>query len=122
VQPLLGLRVQINQLVLQFKECKMLPSRLKPNGDCTVLWFGVHSAKGSSNMDFIGVFSQQVICRVMNALLLFCVPKKVTKKGHQRSQLERFFVAQPSPTLAKIFPVRSFVGSQPHFENPVSRI
>jgi hypothetical protein len=28
VQPLLGLRVQINQLALQFKECKMLHSML----------------------------------------------------------------------------------------------
>jgi hypothetical protein len=29
VQPLLGLRVQINQLALQFKECIMLPFKVK---------------------------------------------------------------------------------------------
>jgi hypothetical protein len=43
VQPLLGLRVQINQLALQFKEYKMLPSMLKPNGDCTVLHAGFNT-------------------------------------------------------------------------------
>jgi hypothetical protein len=32
----------------------------------------------------------QMICAEMHVLLLFCVPKKVTKKGHQRSQLKRF--------------------------------
>ena len=31
-----------------------------------------------------------MICAEMHVLLLFCVPKKVTKKGHQRSQLKRF--------------------------------
>jgi hypothetical protein len=41
------------------------------------------------------------------------LPKKVTKKGHQQSQLQNIFVAQV-PTPLKYFAVRAFLGCQPH--------
>jgi hypothetical protein len=34
-------------------------------------------------------------------LSLFCVPKKVTKKGHQQGKLNRFFRAGPTPLRPK---------------------
>ena len=49
-----------------------------------------------------------------NVLLLFCFPKKVTKKGDQRCQLQNVFVAQANAARAKHFTVHTTVGSQPH--------
>jgi hypothetical protein len=49
MQPLLGLRVQSNQFALQIKECKRLPSMLKPNSDCTV------KMALANTLDFIAV-------------------------------------------------------------------
>jgi hypothetical protein len=55
-------------------------------------------------------------------LLLFCLAKKVTKKGPQRNQLKRFLVAQANAAHAGIFQVRSSVGFQPHATVPVYMI